>query len=394
MRVLIVNKFWYPRGGDCVVAMSTARLLQRMGHDVAIFSMQHPDNENFGGDQHFVPQVRFDGSIRKKCQAMQRATGDKAVNTLFSQVLRKFEPQVVHLHNIHSYLSPLIAQLAHDYGCRVVWTMHDYKLLCPSYSCLRKGKPCDACIKHPMDVVVHRCMKGSLVASIAALLEATRWNSTMLSRNVDTFICPSQFMADKMSQANFPSEQLAVLPNFLPDERRDNSPVAMGRSDYYCYVGRLSPEKGVETLIETAARLPYTLKVAGDGPMLNTLRERYAHNTNIDFLGKINSASVQQLLRLARFSVMPSQWWENNPLSVIESLCAGTPVVVTDMGGLPELIDEQCGIIVPTDNPKALAEAVNRAWDAHWDYAAIARRANTRHDSQVHYRALMAIYHP
>ena len=377
-----------------MVAMGTAQLLRRMGHDVAIFSMQHPENESFGGDQHFVPQVRFDGSLRKKCQALQRATGDKAVSSLFTQVLRDFQPQVVHLHNIHSYLSPLIAQLAHDYGCRVVWTMHDYKLLCSCYTCLRKGKPCDACIKHPMDVVVHRCMKGSFVASVAALLEATRWNSTVLSRNVDTFICPSQFMADKMSQANFPSEQLTVLPNFLPDEHRDTSPVAWGRNDYCCYVGRLSPEKGVGILLETASRLPYTLKVAGDGPLLETFREQYGRCPNIELMGKLDSNSVAKLLRLARFSVMPSQCWDNNPLSVIESLCAGTPAVVTDMGGLPELIDDQCGIVVPAGDCDALASAMRRAWDARWDYASIARKANTRYDPQVHYQALMSIYHP
>ncbi|MBR1803819.1 MAG: glycosyltransferase [Muribaculaceae bacterium] len=392
MRVLIVNKFWYPRGGDCVVAMGTASLLRRMGHEVAIFSMQHPDNVSCDGDDRFVPQVHFDGSLGQKLRAMQRSLGDKSVRKVFTQLLNDFQPQVVHLHNIHSYLSPVVAQLAHEHGCRVVWTMHDYKLLCPAYSCLRDGKPCDLCMGHPLDVVSHRCMKGSLLASIAGLIEATEWNRTLLSLYVDTFICPSQFMAGKMLQAGFPADKLAVVSNFIPSERCDTAPVAIGRAPYACYVGRLSAEKGITTLLQAATSLPFTLKVAGDGPLLAPMREQYASSKNIEFLGRQDAADVAALLRLARFSVMPSQWWENNPLSMIESLCAGTPVVGTDMGGIPELIDKGNGIIVPATDAEALASAMRQAWDTPWNHAAIARNAHQCFDQQAHYRALLSLY--
>ena len=392
MKALIVNKFWYPRGGDCVVAMGTADLLRRMGHEVAIFSMRHPDNVACTGDDRFVPQVHFDGTFTQKLRAVRRSMGDSDVKRAFSQLLRDFQPQVVHLHNIHSYLSPVVAKLAHEHGCRVVWTLHDYKLLCPAYSCLRQGQPCDQCIEHPMDVVVNRCMKGSLLASIAGLIEATEWNSTLLSQYVDVFICPSRFMALKMKQAGFPAEKLAVITNFIPDERRDTAPVSLGRAQYACYVGRLSAEKGVDTLLQAAASLPFTLKVAGDGPLLAPLREQYASSKNIEFLGRQDAHAVTALLRQAQFSVTPSQWWENNPLSIIESLSAGTPVVGTDMGGIPELIDNSNGIIVPAGHVQALASAMRHAADTAWDRAAIARDAHHRFHPQTHYRALLNLY--
>lgn len=392
MKVLIVNKFWYARGGDCVVAMNTVDLLRRMGHDVEVFSMEHPNNVECNYTVTYAPQVHFDGNFAQKVHAMVRAMSDKNVRKIFTAVIERFKPDVVHLHNIHSYLSPVVAQIAHSHGCRVVWTLHDYKLFCPSYICLRNGATCDSCIEHPMDVVVHRCMKDSLVASIAALLESTKWNTNRLSQCVDEFFCPSRFMAEKMQQAGFPSEKLRVISNFLPENKRDTSPVVMGRANYYCYVGRLTAEKGLETLLEAASRLPFTLKVAGGGPLHDDLVKKYGNYPNIEFLGLLNSNEVNKLLRLARFLVMPSEWWENNPLSIIESLCVGTPVVGTNMGGIPELIDDHNGLLVPAGDAAALSTAMQQAWEARWDYAAIARKSAQKFASTTHYNALIKLY--
>ncbi|MBR6283766.1 MAG: glycosyltransferase family 4 protein [Muribaculaceae bacterium] len=392
MRILIANKFWYARGGDCVVAMCTARLLRRMGHEVAVFTMDYPENDP---DQHVAgtaPRVDFAGSWAGKWQYLRRVMGGAGVKPAFQQVLHDFDPQVVHLHNVHSYLSPVVAQLAHEHGCRVVWTMHDYKLLCPTYSCLRNGQPCYDCVKHPLEVVNHRCMKRSLPASIAALIEHTQWNINRLQQWVDAFICPSQFMAQKLREADIPEDKIAVLHNFMPSERIGNSPISIGRAHYCCYVGRLSEEKGVATLIEAAAKLPFTIKIAGDGPLGEELHNRSAHCPNVEWLGRVDATQVDTLLRLSRFMVMPSECWEVFSLSAVESLCAGTPVVGTRMGGIPELIDDTCGLLVPPSDPDALATAMQQVWDARWDYAAIARHAATRFDEQQHYRALMAVY--
>ena len=393
MKILIVNKFWYARGGDCIVAMNTALLLRRMGHEVRVFSMQHPCNVACTGSQdYFVSQVHFDGSFMGKLRALRRTMGDKEVRNSFTSLLKDFRPDVVHLHNIHSYLSPSVAVIAREFGCRVVWTLHDYKLFCSSYSCVCNGEPCDRCIEHPADVVINRCMKQSLLASVAALLETTHWNINKMLQCVDMFICPSLFMAQEMEKAGVPCDKLTVIPNYLVEERRDSSPVVTGRGDYCCYVGRLSPEKGVDTLLKAVATLPLKLKVAGDGPLLDPLKSDYSSFANIEFLGRLTGNDVNGLLRLARFSVVPSSWWENNPLSVIESLSAGTPVVGTRMGGIPELIDDRNGLLVPSGDVNSLVDALNQAWDARWDHAAIARRAALRFSPAAYYRSIMRVY--
>ena len=145
MKVLIVNKFYYPRGGDCVCAINLERLLREDGHETAVFAMDYAENVAIpaGG---FAPEVSFTGSIGAKIKAAKRIFGGAGVRDSFTEVLQQFRPDVVHFHNIHSYLSPAIVKMAKDFGAKTVWTMHDYKLVCPSYACLSNGKPCEDCI--------------------------------------------------------------------------------------------------------------------------------------------------------------------------------------------------------------------------------------------------------
>ena len=144
-RILIVNKFYYNRGGDCIVAMNTERLLQENGYDVGFFAMKYSENNPTRFSEYFAEEVNFSSGLTGKIQGLRRTLGLGNIRTSFTRILDDFKPDVVHLNNIHSYLSPVLAQMAHKRGIRVVWTLHDYKLLCPSYACLRNGKPCELC---------------------------------------------------------------------------------------------------------------------------------------------------------------------------------------------------------------------------------------------------------
>lgn len=397
-RVLIVNKFYYRRGGDCVVALNQETLLRERGHDVAVFAMQYPENLPSQWQSYWPSEVTFSGGAAEKARALQRTLGIGEVRRRFARILREFRPDVVHLHNIHSYLSPVVAEMAHKRGIRVVWTLHDYKLLCPSYSCLRDGKICELCFNDKSQVLRQRCMKGSLAASTLAYLEALKWNTAALSKYTDRFVCPSGFMAEKMSQGGFPKEKLVTLCNFLAPEMADEygrlaaSGHTHEREPYYCYVGRLSAEKGVETLLAAAAELPYELRVAGDGPLAEELRKRYGHCSHIKFLGHLDVGGVRALLSGGRMSVLPSECYENNPLGVIESLCAGTPVVGARIGGIPELIDADSGTVFESGDKEALKDAIIQQWNRKPDYASIARKSLTRFSADVHYGRLMEIY--
>jgi len=394
-RVLLVNKFYYPRGGDCVAVLNTQSLLRTNGVDAQVFAMRYSQNLPADYQELFASGVNFGGTRRQQWNALQRAMGHGDVVDRFEQVLDQFKPQVVHLNNIHSYLSPVVGRLAHRRGCRVVWTLHDYKLLCPRYDCLRNGKPCELCYTGgKRHVVTHRCMKDSLPASVVAWLEAVKWNRRTLERHTDLFICPSHFMADKMRSGGFDANKLVVLNNFLDPikQRYYNDTPAQQRQDYYCYVGRLSAEKGVETLLKVASQLPYTLKVAGSGPMDAELRMRYAGCDNIQFLGMLDASGVASLLSQARFAVTPSQWYENNPLSIAESLCAGTPVIGSRMGGIPELIDESNGLTFTSGNHQELSSAIDNAMRRQWDHDAIGDAARKRFAASTHLSRLLQIY--
>jgi len=394
-KILIVTKFYYRRGGDCVCALNLERLLKDKGHETAVFAMNYPENDSSQWQVYWPAEVSFSGGMKSKLHAVARTFGAGDVGTAFNKLLDDFHPDVVHLHNIHSYLSPKVAQIAHERGIRTVWTMHDYKLLCPSYSCLRDGAICELCFEHKRNVLTKRCMKGSLSASVIAYLEAKRWTVKRLQRYTDAFICPSGFMAKKMKQGGYDDSKLNVLTNYISSgeiEAYRSLTLPASGGEYYCYVGRLSEEKGLRTLLDAASTLPYKLKVAGDGPLGDDLQQHYGEKGNIEFLGRIDAAGVRELLCRSRFSVIPSECYENNPLSVIESLCVGIPVVGADIGGIPELITSGRGLTFASGDKDSLVRAIEKAWEMNLDRESLRKEALTEFSPEVHYEKLMRIY--
>ena len=341
MKVLIVNKFLYPRGGDCIHSLNLGEVVRHAGHDVRFYAMDYPQNIACEESRYFAEEISFSApGLQERIKAACRILWGSGVAESFNRILDEFRPDVVHLNNIHSYLSPVVARLAHQRGIKVLWTLHDYKLICPSYSCLCQGEPCEACFVDKKKVVSRRCMKNSLLASLLAFGEAVNWNRDKLSAWTDCFVCPSRFMAEKMRQGGFPVHKLQVVANFIGTEQAQciaDTPDCV-REEAYAYIGRLSPEKGIESLLEAATRLPYTLYIAGSGPLEADLRKRYAAD-NICFLGHLDTKSIIGLQKRVLFTVIPSVCYENNPISVIESLCCGTPVLGRDIGGIPELLE-------------------------------------------------------
>ncbi|MDR1676002.1 MAG: glycosyltransferase [Tannerella sp.] len=393
-RILLVNKFYYPRGGDCVAVMAAEQLLKAKGHEVAVFCMQYPDNVASSWETYFPAEVSFSGAMLSgSLRAAERIFRARDVATRFTRLLNDFKPDVVHLHNIHSYLSPVVAQIARRRGLRVVWTMHDYKLICPTYSCLRAGKPCELCFKHKSGVFKHRCMKGSRAASLLAWMEALYWNRKKLERLTDRFISPSSFLKGKMVSAGFRAEQIEVLPNFMPYRPAPLPPA--GKEDYYCYTGRLSGEKGVTILLEAAKRLPCPLKVIGGGPLFDSLRRQFPQ-THIEFTGQLPVEELLPVVQRARFLVMPSVWYENNPFSVIEALCLGTPVLGANIGGIPELIDtKKNGRLFTPGSAGELATAIAacfRHFSGTCDFRKIAAEAQNKFSPETFYTKLIHIY--
>lgn len=385
MKILLSNKFYYRRGGDCIYMLNLEQLLKSHGHDVAVFAMDYPENIETPWKQYFPQNM-------SKLMAFTRPFGSAEVKAKFNKLLDDFKPEIVHLNNIHTHLSPIIAELAHNRGIKVVWTLHDYKLLCPRYDCLRNGNDiCELCFNEDKSSCkTYKCMKGSTLASLIGYKEATTWNRRRLEKCTDVFICPSKFMAQKMAQGGFNSKKLVSLCNFIDIDKCKKD--TYEKENYYCYVGRLSHEKGVKTLIKAAQKLPYKLVIIGGGPLSDELKNETT-NANIEFVGYKQWDEIKEIVSKARFSVIPSEWYENNPLSVIEAQCLGTPVLGARIGGIPELIENDVtGMTFESRNVNDLTGKLEAMWQHTFDYKEIALTSQKRYNSESYYQSIMKIY--
>lgn len=395
MKILLANKFYYRRGGDCIYTMNLERVLRSHGHDVAVFAMQYPENEKSEWSEYWPKNM-------SKVDVFTRPFGDKEVRRRFGRLLEDFKPDVVHLNNVHTQLSPVIAKMAHERGVRVVWTLHDTKLVCPCYTCTRDGKWCTECFTDKRAVMRHRCMPGGLPGAIIGYREINKWNKNVLQEYVDLFLPPSQFMMDTCVAGGYSPEKFRVLCNFIDVSKVQNPSFKKG--DYYVFLGRLTSVKGIETLCKAAALLDKKLIIIGGGELEEILRKEYALCRNIEFKGQMQWDEFRPILEGARFMVLPAEWSENNPLTVIESQSLGTPVLGARIGGIPELIESPSpalsrregvvpnGMTFTSGDVEDLRDKIQRMFDYKFDYERIAQNAVERYSSEAYYEKLMKYY--
>ena len=384
MKILLANKFYYRRGGDCIYMLNLEQLLKYHGHDVAIFSMDYPENLD-------SPWKKYWPKNMSKLAVFTRPFGDSEVKRKFTALLNDFKPDVVHLNNIHTQLSPVIAEIAHSRGIRVVWTLHDTKLVCPCYTCTRDGKWCEECFTDKKAVIRHKCMPGNIPGAIIGWREILKWNKDRLQTCTDKFLPPSQFLADTMVKGGYSAEKMQVLCNFIDVSKVQNP--SLKKDDYYVFLGRVNSVKGVPTLCKAASQLPYKLIVIGGGELLPELQSQYKDCVNIEFIGQKNWDEFRPILEGARFMVLPAEWSENNPLTVIESQSLGTPVLGARIGGIPELIEENVsGKTFVSGDVDDLKQKIQDMFIASFDYAAIAKNAQERYNAEAYYERLMKVY--
>lgn len=392
MKIILANKYFYPRGGDCIHAMGLKTLLESKGHEVAVFSMQYPENIEDPFDSFWPSQVEYGKKLNSNLkESIVRPFGSSEIKKSWKALIDHFKPDIVHLHNIHTQLSPLITEEAWKKGIPVFWTLHDFKLACPAYSMLRDGKPCDLCIIDKKNVIKHKCIKNKLGGSLIAYLEALKWNRSKLEKFTTQFIAPSVFLKNMMVRAGFDESKLTHINNFT--ETGKFNPVAEKES-YYAYVGRLSAEKGIITLLETASGLTgFKLKIFGDGPLRQTLENEFNHS-HIEFMGHQSWGEVEKGIGKAKFLVLPSECYENNPLSIIESLTLGTPVLGAEIGGIPELVTPgENGMLFRAGDKKSLEAKIREMMASeNWDYAKISEKAKSRFNPGRYYRKIIDLY--
>lgn len=365
MRILHVNKFLYRRGGAESYMLGLADHQRSAGHEVAFFGMRHPDNDLHPYAWAFPPEVEFEppppGAVGK-LRAAGRMLYSPAARRGMQAVVDDFRPDVVHLHNIYHQLSPsVLAPLARR-RIPAVMTLHDMKLVCPTYLFLDKGEVCEACLGRRFhNAPLRRCKDGSLAASAMAAAELSLHTATGAYGAIGRFICPSQFLEGKMRAGGVYPDRLRVIGNFVEPGAEPSA--AIDPTLVAC-AGRLSHEKGVDVLIDAVGRLGgrARLVVAGDGPQRGALEAQAdaVAPGRVRFLGRVPRDAVRSLLEEAAVVAVPSRCHENQPLIVLEAYAAGTPVVATTLGGLPELVTPGVtGEVVAHNDAAAMADALS-----------------------------------
>lgn len=343
MKVLLVNKFLFPKGGDAICTLSTGDMLKRKGHTVAYWGMEHPQNKNFSFSQHFISTVDFNQPLgfKKNTKAAINLLYSLEAKRKFEATIQLFKPDVVHLHNFAHQISPSLLHIIKKYHIPTVMTLHDYKLVCPIYTLLSGGNLCQKCQNSKYYwCFIKRCTKNSYPKSLLNTLEMILHHQILRIYDlIDIFISPSQFLKQKIKSMGFKGE-IIHLPNFINLSHFTMS--SNSDSNGLCYFGRLSPEKGLFTLLKAMKNRKTELKIIGDGP-LKTLLEQYVKKDNmknIKFLGYLYGKNLHKEISSSMAVVLPSEWYENNPLSIMEAFALGKPVIGSRIGGIPELVKD------------------------------------------------------
>ena len=392
MKVILVNKFHYRKGGSETYYFDVAEGLRRLGHEVHFFAMEGPENEPCEDSDLFVSAKDYNGptGLGQKISAAASLIYSKESKRRFQELCERVRPDVVHMNLVHRQitLSILDAPYIKDHKVPVVFTSHDYILVCPSYVMLDgRGGVCDACLGgHFLNCLKRKCVKGSTAKSGMAFAEAEFLRATGAYGKIDRIIAPSEFMRAKLIEGGFPPEQVVRMQNFAKDEVLASARNGADRTDwenpYLLFFGRLSKEKGVDVLIDAFARalpeLPHNLRlvIAGDGPERTAIEEKLAgmersDAARVELIGFQAGEDMRRYAERASLAIASSRWRENMPYSIVEAFALGTPVVGTDIGGIPELVVEgSTGFLAEPGDAESLSAAIIRASKLLMDRAA------------------------
>lgn len=359
MKILFANKFFFRNGGSEVVMFQERDYLLGAGHEVVDFSMQDERNFPSPNAASFVRRQDYRsgaGKLGKLKSALALIHSGEAVDRI-SALIRQTRPDLVHCHNIYHQLTPSIIGAAKKLGVPVVLTLHDYKPVCPTYNRLRDAEPCSDCLNGNFSHVLrNRCAEGSLGKSALLYAEAVVQRVRGSYEKVDAFIAPSRFMQQSIAH-RVPDDRIRLLYNGIDTNEVRGSGADDG---YVLFLGRLVREKGVETLLKAHARSTagWRLAIAGTGPLSDELMAKY-NPTN--FVGYVAGDALKAMIDRASVVVVPSEWYENCPMSVLEAMAYGKPVVGSRMGGIPELVEDgKTGLLYEAGNVNELTSALDR----------------------------------
>lgn len=365
-RLISLNTYHYRRGGSDVVFFEHDAMFRGLGWETAVMTMHHPKNEPSPWSRFFADEIEFGheyGVLDKLGMAGKVIYSWEAKRKL-AALLDVFPADVAHVHCIYHHLSPSVLVELKRRGIPTVMTAHDLKLACPAYKMLNRTGVCEKCrAGNLFHLVANRCIRDSLsVSALVAVESAVHKSLGLYRRNLDRVVVPSLFYKRKLMEWGWSEGQLVHIPNYV--DARVYAP-NFEPGDYFFYFGRLAPEKGAATLIRAAALAGVRVRIAGTGPEADSLKRLAGDlGADIEFLGYVSGAPLWELVREARAIVLPSEWYENAPMSVLEACACGKPVIGANIGGIPEMVQEgETGFLFESGNVEALAEQLRQMAD-------------------------------
>lgn len=383
MKILQINAFHYKLGGSETVYFNTINLLERKGQDVICFALKWPENGESLQAKYFPEsKATRKGPLKSVNNGVNYFYHFEAVQKI-EQLIINEKPDLAQVHLFWGQITPSVLPVLKKYHIPIVFTIHEYRMVCPAYTFRNgRGLVCEQCVgRHFYRCIINKCTKGSY--GLSAMMAAEQY-----FRNL--FFYPAKYIDGLIYVSNFAKE---VHEKYMPELKDKKNMVLYNMSDYifstpkltgvdryFLYFGRLSYEKGIETLVTSFAELSNCkLKIVGTGAKEKELKHYVAKNNlrNIDFLGYKTGQELVDIIRNAYFIVVPSEWYENNPMTIIEGYSSATPVIGARIGGIPEIIDDcKTGYLFTPGSKEELKACVVKA-DAleREEYAAFSRNA-------------------
>ena len=386
-RLLSINSYHYRRGGADAVYLDHARLFAARGWENRFFSMEHPRNITSADPVTLTGMVdyEFATSGTAKAVAALKSIYNLEAARKIDHLLKDYIPDIAHVHGAYHHLTPAIFPRLSSRGIPVVLTAHDFKILCPAYTMYQQGAVCEACKGgETWNVVRNRCIKGSRAASLVVGFEAALhgWLQSY-RKHVAMVVAPSEFYRAKFLEWGWPAEKIVHIPNYTTSVSAAHEGAY---ADPILYFGRLSPEKGLETLVRAAALAEVPVNIVGSGPMADALQQLIdALGAPVTLVGRLDGDALWRALGRSKATVIPSEWYENGPISVLESFELARPVIGADIGGIPEMVKQSGGgWLYESGNVSALAELL--AYVDGLGAAALQERgmAGRKHARRVH----------
>lgn len=396
MKVILVNKYLYLRGGSERVLFITKQLLEEAGHQVEVFGMA--DERNLFSNQYLVPHIDYRTAKGfKKLRYLLSFIYNRAAKDAFGRLLDEFQPDIVHFHNIYHQLSFSLVDAVKERSIPSVMTLHDYKLISPNYNLFHHGRIDESGIKTQQ---FYRCLFSNcgegFFNTLLLVLEAYVRKWRHYREDITYFVSPSEFLANKVHETGVARERLFVIPN--PVTAVSTVVSYDQRKSYILYAGRLSSEKGVRYLIDAMATMPHIpLHIMGTGPEESQLKE-IVHSKGLQqvtFLGHCSAEEVDQAMKACRLLIVPSVWYENCPMNILEAKTSGTVVIGTNLGGIPELLPSD--LLVAPQDAEALSKAITLWYEASNQTlttlgTSLAEGVQKRHTLEVYKTQLLSVY--